>query len=109
VRKKKEIEERIAAKEKMMEIEKRYTEPNIVARTFCFSHKLTVYPSMQVGTGMMKVFIQHHDKFKPVKERLYDSMDKKEMMEMYAVIDYKYEEFYNKHKERGMGEFTPSY
>lgn len=105
MRKRKEVEERIAAREKMREIERRYTEPNIVARTFCFSHKLTVYPSMQVGTGMMKVFIQHHEKFKPVKERLYDSMDKKEMMEMYAVIDYQYEKFYNEHKEKGKGRF----
>lgn len=51
--------------------------------------------------------MQHFERFKPLDNRLYDPWDKEEQREMYAIIDKKYEELYEKHKHKGLGEFYP--
>lgn len=100
-------EEKEAKKAWLLEIEERTLSPNIEARRFCFSHQMTVYPGYQSKLGKYKVFMQHFERFKPLDNRLYDPWDADEQKEMYAIIDKKYEELYEKHKHKGLGEFYP--
>ena len=100
-------EEKEAKKAWLLEIEERTLSPNIEARRFCFSHQMTVYPGYQSKLGKYKVFMQHFERFKPLDNRLYDPWDTDEQKEMYAIIDKKYEELYEKHKHKGLGEFYP--
>ena len=92
-------------KKRLQNIEDRYDDPNLVARKFCFSHAFTVYPEIQTGTNKLKVFVQHHEKFLPLSEELYDQGEIQEKKKMYARIDEKYEELYKKHKSKGIGKF----
>ena len=103
---KKTRKEQLAEKNRKKEIDRRYYDRNWDAMSFCLSHKLSVYPAFQPRTNRLKLFIHHHDKFKPVSDRLYDQDDLDEMKELHAFMDFKYEEFYEKHKHKGRGRFT---
>lgn len=61
---------------------------------------------MQAGLNRVKIFVQHHEKFLPLDERLWDQNDPDQVVEMNAVIDKKYEELYEKHKHRGFGKYS---
>jgi len=92
-------------KQRLLDVDKRFLDPNMIARKFCWSHKLTVYPALQRNTNFLRVFVQHHEPFLPVSEDLYDQDNPKHIKEMYAEIDIKYEEFYEQHKHKGEGKF----
>ena len=99
------LKERKAQRKILQEIERRYDDPNLEARRFCFSHRFTVYPELQTGTNRLKVFVQHIEKFMPLSDDTYDQDDKQEVKKMYAAIDLKYEQLYEKHKAKGKGKY----
>ena len=100
------LKERKEEKRRLQKVEDRYDDPNMEARRFCFSHKFSVYPEIQTGTNRLKVFVQHHDRFLPLSEDTYDQSTLQEVKEMYAKIDAKYEELYEKHRSKGFGSFS---
>ena len=104
MKKKTNYQERLEKRKRLEDIEKRFLERNVDAMRFCFSNNCTVYPAVQKD-GRLKLFIQHHERFKPVSEKTYSQYEKSEQMEMVADLDIAYEEFYNKNKHRGFGPY----
>ena len=94
--------EKLKKEKERKEMMSRYLDKSHVSIRFCLSHAFRVYPACQ-PTGRLKVFLHHHDKFLPESKRVYDQDNPEDMIEMYALIDLKYQEFYDKHKHRGRG------
>ncbi len=103
-KKRKTPQEILNQKKSLRNIENRFLEMNVEARSFCFSHNFTVYPAVQKD-GRLRLFKQHHEHFLPIDAKTYSQYERSEQMEMCAVMDETYESFYNKHKARGKGKF----
>ena len=91
----KEIREERNRKEEQL---KRFLNPNIKARQFCWANHLIVYAAAQ-RNNKVKVFIQHKEKFKPVSHVEYDQYEQEEVIEYHAVIDAEYERIWKLKKD----------
>jgi hypothetical protein len=91
--KKKAILEKI---EKERDSLRRFYGRNYEAMSFCLKNGYTVYPAAQSkSTGMVRLFKQKGDVFKPLSYKLYNQKDSKEMIECVADIDREYERMFN--------------
>tara|TARA_R110000868_G_scaffold236497_1_gene490523 strand:+ start:761 stop:1111 length:351 start_codon:yes stop_codon:yes gene_type:complete len=96
--------ERLEEKKRKLEVERRFLDKNFKAMKFCFSHNLTIYPALQTDNSL-KLFVQHHEHFEELNGVSYDQSNLNDQIEMVAAIDFRYEEFYKKHKSKGLGRF----
>ncbi len=87
--------------ERLRDVERRFLNRNVKAISFCNKHGFRVFATAQAGKGnKVKLFYGRGEKFLPLNNKLYDQNEIKEVKEYCAAIDIKYEETYNKMKDK---------
>jgi hypothetical protein len=92
-----------AEKRRLDDVLRRFLNPNIEARKFCWKNSFTVYAAAQ-RNNKVKVFKQFGEKFKPVSHIEYDQYEESEVMEYHAVIDIEYEKMWKLKKDSNNAE-----
>lgn len=78
---------------------RRFLNPNLPARKFCWINNLTIYAAAQ-RNNKVRIFVQHRDQFKRLNKLEYDQYEEQEVIDYHAAIDAEYERIWKLRKDK---------